>query len=34
MHFVPKPIYEGQGIDPHVLILPERQWKEKPGADL
>lgn len=26
MHFTPKPIYQARGLDPKVLVLPERQW--------
>jgi hypothetical protein len=28
MHFTPKPIHESHGLDPHILVLPERQWEE------
>lgn len=29
MRFTPKPIYAGSGLDPKVLVLPERQWEAK-----
>lgn len=33
MRFTPKPIYAGQGLDPKIAVLPERQWSGESNAD-